>query len=214
MRLRASLQNLRERLLLATLPQHCRSSLRCSLPTALASRSALPFARRRQGGAPRMLPVCLAAPPTFPSARAHRLDALDQPQPLLGTAPASPRTPPRHRGTAPEPPGRCGAACRAATHDASHVPPRRRREPSLHAEEELRRRRQAHDLRPPRCVRPKPPNAPRARETTPRAPSIVASPNAPPAAARFSPDDKFSSQRIACKKRFGLLLTQQPPDKM
>ncbi|EGB06363.1 NOP10 Ribonucleoprotein [Aureococcus anophagefferens] len=32
--------------------------------------------------------------------------------------------------------------------------------------------------------------------------------------ARFSPDDKFSSQRIACKKRFGLLLTQQPPDKL
>jgi rRNA maturation protein Nop10 len=30
-------------------------------------------------------------------------------------------------------------------------------------------------------------------------------------AARFSPDDKFSSQRIAGKKRFGLLLTQQPP---
>lgn len=27
--------------------------------------------------------------------------------------------------------------------------------------------------------------------------------------ARFSPDDKFSSQRIACKKRFGLLPTQQ-----
>ena len=28
--------------------------------------------------------------------------------------------------------------------------------------------------------------------------------------ARFSPDDKFSKQRVACKKRFGLLLTQQP----
>ncbi|KAJ1448764.1 H/ACA ribonucleoprotein complex, subunit Nop10 [Pelagophyceae sp. CCMP2097] len=28
--------------------------------------------------------------------------------------------------------------------------------------------------------------------------------------ARFSPDDKFSSQRLVCKKRFGLLLTQQP----
>jgi H/ACA ribonucleoprotein complex subunit 3 len=28
--------------------------------------------------------------------------------------------------------------------------------------------------------------------------------------ARFSPDDKFSKQRIACKKRFGLLPTQQP----
>ena len=28
--------------------------------------------------------------------------------------------------------------------------------------------------------------------------------------ARFSPDDKFSKQRVACKKRFGLLPTQQP----
>nr|XP_033789647.1 H/ACA ribonucleoprotein complex subunit 3 [Geotrypetes seraphini] len=28
--------------------------------------------------------------------------------------------------------------------------------------------------------------------------------------ARFSPDDKFSRHRIALKKRFGLLLTQQP----
>ena len=28
--------------------------------------------------------------------------------------------------------------------------------------------------------------------------------------ARFSPDDQYSKQRVACKKRFGLLLTQQP----
>lgn len=28
--------------------------------------------------------------------------------------------------------------------------------------------------------------------------------------ARFSPDDKFSRHRITIKKRFGLLLTQQP----
>eukprot|EP00302_Diacronema_sp_CCMP2436_P004487 CAMPEP_0179848672 /NCGR_PEP_ID=MMETSP0982-20121206/6750_1 /TAXON_ID=483367 /ORGANISM="non described non described, Strain CCMP 2436" /LENGTH=64 /DNA_ID=CAMNT_0021733957 /DNA_START=37 /DNA_END=231 /DNA_ORIENTATION=+ len=28
--------------------------------------------------------------------------------------------------------------------------------------------------------------------------------------ARFSPDDKFSSQRLACKKRFNLLPTQGP----
>ena len=28
--------------------------------------------------------------------------------------------------------------------------------------------------------------------------------------ARFSPDDKFSRHRIKLKKRFGLLLTQQP----
>jgi len=28
--------------------------------------------------------------------------------------------------------------------------------------------------------------------------------------ARFSPDDKFSEQRVLCKKRFGLLPTQQP----
>jgi len=27
--------------------------------------------------------------------------------------------------------------------------------------------------------------------------------------ARFSPDDKFSKERITCKKRFGLLPTQQ-----
>ena len=27
--------------------------------------------------------------------------------------------------------------------------------------------------------------------------------------ARFSPDDKYSAQRVACKRRFGLLLTQQ-----
>jgi H/ACA ribonucleoprotein complex subunit 3 len=28
--------------------------------------------------------------------------------------------------------------------------------------------------------------------------------------ARFSPDDKFSKQRVALKKRFSLLPTQQP----
>ncbi|NP_001165261.1 NOP10 ribonucleoprotein S homeolog [Xenopus laevis] len=28
--------------------------------------------------------------------------------------------------------------------------------------------------------------------------------------ARFSPDDKFSRHRVNLKKRFGLLLTQQP----
>ncbi|XP_050970327.1 H/ACA ribonucleoprotein complex subunit 3 [Labeo rohita] len=28
--------------------------------------------------------------------------------------------------------------------------------------------------------------------------------------ARFSPEDKFSRHRITIKKRFGLLLTQQP----
>jgi len=27
--------------------------------------------------------------------------------------------------------------------------------------------------------------------------------------ARFSPDDKFSRERITCKKRFGILPTQQ-----
>jgi H/ACA ribonucleoprotein complex subunit 3 len=32
-------------------------------------------------------------------------------------------------------------------------------------------------------------------------------------AARFSPDDKFSRHRVTIKKRYGLLLTQQPaPD--
>ncbi|ODV89761.1 hypothetical protein CANCADRAFT_143344 [Tortispora caseinolytica NRRL Y-17796] len=29
--------------------------------------------------------------------------------------------------------------------------------------------------------------------------------------ARFSPDDKFSRQRVTLKRRFGLLPTQQPP---
>ena len=28
--------------------------------------------------------------------------------------------------------------------------------------------------------------------------------------ARFSPDDKFSRERVECKRRFGLLPTQQP----
>jgi H/ACA ribonucleoprotein complex subunit 3 len=28
--------------------------------------------------------------------------------------------------------------------------------------------------------------------------------------ARFSPDDKYSRQRVTTKRRFGLLLTQQP----
>ncbi|KAG6426947.1 hypothetical protein SASPL_111186 [Salvia splendens] len=32
-------------------------------------------------------------------------------------------------------------------------------------------------------------------------------------AARFSPDDKYSRQRILLKKRFGLLPTQGPPPK-
>ncbi|CAD7928019.1 unnamed protein product [Amoebophrya sp. A120] len=32
--------------------------------------------------------------------------------------------------------------------------------------------------------------------------------------ARFSPDDKFSAQRIACKKRFGILRTQKPQEPM
>jgi len=31
--------------------------------------------------------------------------------------------------------------------------------------------------------------------------------------ARFSPEDKYSRQRITIKKRFGLLLTQQSPPK-
>lgn len=32
--------------------------------------------------------------------------------------------------------------------------------------------------------------------------------------ARFSPDDKFSKERITLKKRFGLLPTQQPDLKL
>eukprot|EP00636_Phaeomonas_parva_P010146 CAMPEP_0118873454 /NCGR_PEP_ID=MMETSP1163-20130328/15244_1 /TAXON_ID=124430 /ORGANISM="Phaeomonas parva, Strain CCMP2877" /LENGTH=64 /DNA_ID=CAMNT_0006808729 /DNA_START=161 /DNA_END=355 /DNA_ORIENTATION=+ len=30
--------------------------------------------------------------------------------------------------------------------------------------------------------------------------------------ARFSPDDKFSKQRVKCKQRFGVLPTQLPED--
>ena len=36
----------------------------------------------------------------------------------------------------------------------------------------------------------------------------------PKPTARFSPDDKFSSQRVACKKRFGLHMCQQPRAEM
>lgn len=32
--------------------------------------------------------------------------------------------------------------------------------------------------------------------------------------ARFSPDDKFSRERIILKKRFGLLPTQRPPPEL
>ena len=32
--------------------------------------------------------------------------------------------------------------------------------------------------------------------------------------ARFSPDDKFSKERLTCKKRFGVLLTQQSTKNM
>jgi len=42
------------------------------------------------------------------------------------------------------------------------------------------------------------------KETPDGEPSISAHP------ARFSPDDKFSKERITCKKRFGLLPTQLP----
>ena len=43
------------------------------------------------------------------------------------------------------------------------------------------------------------------KETPESKPTISAHP------ARFSPDDKFSKQRVAGKKRFGLLPTQQAP---
>lgn len=79
----------------------------------------------------------------------------------------------------------------------------------------------AHPGAPPRDPAPFPPTVPaRARAVVrtparprPDSPSIAppfSHPPRSPFAARFSPDDKFSSQRIACKKRFGLLLTQQP----
>ncbi|KAK4408154.1 H/ACA ribonucleoprotein complex subunit-like protein [Sesamum angolense] len=34
-----------------------------------------------------------------------------------------------------------------------------------------------------------------------------------PYSTRFSPDDKYQRQRVLLKKRFGLLPTQQPPQK-
>ena len=43
------------------------------------------------------------------------------------------------------------------------------------------------------------------KETAEGSPTTSAHP------ARFSPDDKFSKQRVAGKKRFGLLPTQQAP---
>ena len=42
------------------------------------------------------------------------------------------------------------------------------------------------------------------KEDNKGAPSLSAHP------ARFSPDDKFSKERVACKTRFGILPTQQP----
>ena len=42
------------------------------------------------------------------------------------------------------------------------------------------------------------------KEDNKGAPSLSAHP------ARFSPDDKFSKQRLICKKRFGLLPMQRP----
>ncbi|KAE9019133.1 hypothetical protein PF002_g7958 [Phytophthora fragariae] len=42
------------------------------------------------------------------------------------------------------------------------------------------------------------------KETSAGAPTCSAHP------ARFSPDDKFSKERITTKKRFGLLPTQSP----
>lgn len=42
-----------------------------------------------------------------------------------------------------------------------------------------------------------------------QAPDGTATQSAHP--ARFSPDDKFSRERLTCKKRFGLLPTQQKP---
>ncbi|KXS13243.1 Nop10p-domain-containing protein [Gonapodya prolifera JEL478] len=32
--------------------------------------------------------------------------------------------------------------------------------------------------------------------------------------ARFSPDDKYSRHRVTLKKRFGVLLTQTPPQEL
>lgn len=43
--------------------------------------------------------------------------------------------------------------------------------------------------------------------------SLLFSPCSFPIAARFSPDDKYSRQRVLLKKRFGLLPTQKPPQK-
>ncbi|KAK2973133.1 hypothetical protein RJ640_001634 [Escallonia rubra] len=41
--------------------------------------------------------------------------------------------------------------------------------------------------------------------------SVVGPRNGGRGSARFSPDDKYSRQRVLLKKRFGLLPTQKPP---
>lgn len=80
---------------------------------------------------------------------------------------------------------------------------------------EVRAHRQAHRLGSPRFLPPSQPSLPAIFFCAgcPPATAIDAS-NHATRAARFSPDDKFSSQRITCKKRFNLLLTQRPPDKL
>lgn len=85
---------------------------------------------------------------------------------------------------------------------------------------EARPERPAHRLRPPRCARARLAGRPlwsapratpclsiRTRAHTSPAPPTCQHCSRP--AARFSPDDKFSSQRVACKKRFNILPTQR-----
>lgn len=40
--------------------------------------------------------------------------------------------------------------------------------------------------------------------------NVDGTPTASAHPARFSPDDKFSRERVECKRRFGLLPTQKP----
>lgn len=119
------------------------------------------------------------------------------------------------------PPSRCAPAPRPRAAAAA----RSRRLPSA----EAGARRQAHHLGAPRCAarwarracladprassrrRWAPPASPVARRADHRAARAGrAARRVPRAAARFSPDDKFSAQRYTCKKRFKLLPTQGP----
>ena len=69
---------------------------------------------------------------------------------------------------------------------------------------------------PPPCVRPTLPSLSSLTPSVPRPPPCLSqkyvgdTPTHSAHPARFSPDDKFSRERVECKRRFGLLPTQKP----